>query len=148
MKKLNTILLIDDDQINNYLNEVLLKELGIAQAVKVVLNGKQALEYLLDHCEATHKSEHKRSFCPELIIFDHHMPVMDGMEFIQALNQIGFVNRQEVVFILLAIHTAQEDIEAFKGLGVQEFTNKPLSKEIVMDAYHKYFAGDTAKGHT
>ncbi len=86
--------------------------------------------------------------CPELIIFDHHMPIMDGMEFIKALNDIGFVNREEVVFILLAIDSKKEDIEEFQRLGVQEFTYKPLSEKTVLDAYHKNFARDTSKEHS
>lgn len=86
--------------------------------------------------------------CPELIIFDHHVPVMDGMEFIKALNEIGFVNREEVFFILLGIDYKPADIDTYKMLGVQEFTTKPLSKETMMDASHKYFAGDTVKEHT
>lgn len=58
------------------------------------------------------------------------------------------LNRTEVVFILLAIHSKQEDKEKFKELGVQEFTTKPLSRELVMDANNKYWSGGRAKEHT
>ncbi len=139
MRKLNKILLIDDDKINNYLNEILLQDLNIAEEIKVVLNGQLALDYILDSCKSTQK------ICPELIILDHYMPVMDGIEFMEALNKEDFINRANVVFILLAIHSTKEDIETFKKLGVQEFTSKPLSKETVLEVYHKYWAGDTAK---
>jgi CheY-like chemotaxis protein len=139
MKKLNKILLIDDDQVTNYLNKELLKGLYIAEEVKVAVNGKLALEYMHENCGSALK------VCPELIILDHHMPVMDGMEFMQALNKIDFVNRAEVVFILLAIDSRKEDIEKFKRLGVQEFITKPLSQKTVMDAYNKYWSGYTAK---
>jgi CheY-like chemotaxis protein len=139
MKKLNKILLIDDDQVTNYLNKELLKGLYIAEEVKVAVNGKLALEYMHENCGSVLK------VCPELIILDHHMPVMDGMEFMQALNKIDFVNRAEVVFILLAIDSRKEDIEKFKRLGVQEFITKPLSQKTVMDAYNKYWSGYTAE---
>ncbi len=142
MKKLEKILLVDDDKANNYINEQLLKELNISNHIQVATNGEKALQYVLENCEAMHKT------CPELIIFDHHMPIMDGMEFIKELHKIDFVNKHEVVFILLGIHSKPQDIEEFKRLGVQEFTSKPLSKEVVMDSYQKYFARDTARNHT
>ncbi len=47
MKKLKQILLADDDKANNFLNVCLLEEMGIAEQITVLLNGKQALEYLL-----------------------------------------------------------------------------------------------------
>ncbi|MDO1451333.1 response regulator [Rhodocytophaga aerolata] len=142
MKKLKTILLVDDDQVNNYLNKIILQELAIAETIHIASNGKIALAYLLEHCESTSR------ICPELIIFDHQMPVMDGMELIKSLQANDFINRKEVVFILLGIHTKAEDIKKFQELGVQEFTTKPLSKETVMEVYHKYWAGDTAQDHT
>ena len=140
MGKLKKILLIDDDKVNNYPTEELLLNLSIAEEIHVELNGKKALGYLLANCDP-------ERMCPELIIFDHHMPVMDGMEFIKALNEMGFVNREAVVFILLAIDSKQEDIEEFQRLGVQEFTLKPLSEKFILDCYFKYFAADPSKEH-
>lgn len=138
MKKLQTILLVDDDKVNNFLNKTLLEELGIAQQITVVTNGLLALHYLQDHCHSK-----QLQGCPSLVIFDHQMPVMDGMELIQALHKINFIIEQKIIFILLGIHTLQPEIEAFQRLGVQEFTTKPLSKEIVLEVYHKYWSQDT-----
>ena len=76
------------------------------------------------------------------------MPVMDGLEMMQALKERDFINNQRIVFILLGVHSTPSQIEEFKKLGVQEYTSKPLSQETVMDAYHKYFANDTARDHT
>lgn len=67
------ILLVDDDKVNNYLNENLLKELNTAEAVSIETNGKSASTYLLDACES------KNKVCPRLVIFDHFMPVMNGI---------------------------------------------------------------------
>ncbi len=73
MKKLNKILLVDDDPTNNFLNEKILRDLSIAQEIEVLINGKLAFDYVLDNCNAPKKN------CPALIILDHHMPVMDGL---------------------------------------------------------------------
>ncbi|MDQ3289670.1 MAG: response regulator [Bacteroidota bacterium] len=141
MKKLQQILLVDDDPTNNYLNHRLLSNLHIAEEIIVLTNGKLALDYILVNCSSPEKP------CPALVILDHHMPVMDGLELMKALNQDGILKHSEIVFLLLAVHTRPAEIEAFTQLGVQEFTPKPLSKERIMEAYAKYWEGDTAKDH-
>jgi CheY-like chemotaxis protein len=142
MRKLKKVLLVDDDPVNNYVNEELLKELDIIENIHVETNGKDALAYLLTNCEDS--CEDSRKVCPPLVIFDHIMPVMDGLDFIKALNAIDFMNRKQVVFILLGVDSRLADIEEYKKLGVHEFTQKPLSKEVVLHAYHTYFSTDMA----
>jgi CheY-like chemotaxis protein len=130
--------------VNNYLNEILLRELDIAETITIKTNGQSALSYLIEHCE----SSHKNSICPELVILDHLMPIMDGLEMMHALKARDFIKNQRIVFILLGVHSTPPQIEEFIKLGVQEYTSKPLSEQTVMDAYHKYFADDTARDHT
>jgi CheY-like chemotaxis protein len=144
MKKIKKILLVDDDKVSNYINETLLKELAIAGQITVKTNGESALKYLIENCEG--KGE--KCICPELVILDHLMPIMDGLEMMKELKQRGFIDKQRIVFILLGVHSTQKQIEEFIKLGVQEYTSKPLSEQTVMDAYHKYFADDTARDHT
>jgi len=52
-KKLDCILLIDDDEPTNYYNSLIIEETGYADHVHVVQSGKKALEYL----DANLKSE-------------------------------------------------------------------------------------------
>lgn len=137
MRQLKKILLVDDDQTNNFLNKKLLKDLNIAKEIKILTNGKLGFDYLLENCDRGNNS------CPGLIILDHHMPVMDGLELMKSLHKTGILERIEAVFLLLAIQTKPEEKEIFQELGVQEFTAKPLSKKTVMDAYVKYWARNT-----
>ncbi len=134
MKKLKKILLVDDDLVNNYLNETILRDLSIASQICTEINGENALAHLAEGCEQD------SGICPELVIFDHPMPVMDGMEMMKALHQKGFMDGQPIIFILLGVHSSKEHIAEFEKLGVHEYTEKPLSQEVIMDAYHKYFA--------
>lgn len=133
MKKLNKILLIDDDEVTNFINKDLLEGLNIVREVQVIEDGEKAFEYLLQ-CVGDFLK-----ICPELIIFDNQMPNMDGRELIEALHKIGFIERSEAVFMSLNVNAPQKDIDALKELGIQEFTTKPLSEERVMDIYHKYW---------
>lgn len=142
MKQLSKILLVDDDATNNFLNEKLLIDLKIAQHVEVLTNGKLAFDYLLKHCTDPGQG------CPLWVILDHHMPVMDGLEMMQALQVNGMLEKTNIFFLLLAIYSTPQDQELFKKLGVQEFTSKPLSKKTIMAAYAKYWANDTVENHT
>ena len=133
MKKLNKILLIDDDEVTNYINKDLLEGLNIAHEVEVIEDGEKAFEYLTS-CE---KGSSKA--CPELIIFDHQMPNMDGKELIEALDKIHFIKENNVVFMFLGVNSVHADVETMKELGVQEFTTKPLSETKVMDVYNRHW---------
>lgn len=133
MKKLNKILLIDDDDVTNYINKDLLEGLNIAREVQVIEDGEKAFEYLA-RCGKDFSQG-----CPEFIIFDHQMPNMDGMELIEALDKINFIRENKVVFMYLGVSSVQADVESMKELGVHEFTIKPLSEAKVLDVYNKHW---------
>ena len=131
MKKLKKILLINDDEITNYVSKALLEDLEVTQEIDVVTNGECGLEYLLKNCEMPGK------ICPQLVILDDQMPEMGGLELMKALDAINF--NHDIVFLLIGINTREEGMKEFRELGVQEITYKPISKESVMRAYHRYW---------
>jgi response regulator of citrate/malate metabolism len=51
MKKLNTILLVDDDNITNQLNKMLFKKLDLSNNLLVATNGKEALNIIEELCK-------------------------------------------------------------------------------------------------
>lgn len=131
MKKLKKILIIDDDEVTNYVSKALLEDLDIAEEIHVETSGKLGLEYLLKHCDNPGK------VCPQLVILDDHMPEMDGLEVMKVLKAINFDHG--IIFLLIGINTRKEDAEKFRALGVQEITHKPLSDKDIMKAYHRYW---------
>ena len=133
MEKLNKILLLDDDEVSNYINKDILERLNIANEIQVIEDGEKAFEYLAKCGESL--------ACPELIIFAHQIPNMNGIEVMEALNEVNFLKNNEVVFMFLDINSTQNEIETLKELGVQEFTTKPLSEEKVMGVFNKYWKG-------
>ena len=133
MVKLNKILLIDDDEVSNYLIKDLLERLNIAHEIKVIEDGEKAFEYLAKCGESL--------ACPEFIIFANQITNMDGIEIVEAVNEINFMKRNEAVFMFLDINSKQNEIDTLKELGVQEFTTKPLSEEKVMGVFNKHWKG-------
>ena len=119
MGKLNCILLIDDDEITNFINLNLIQDLQIAHKVEVATNGNEAIELLNHYCG--------KDTCPELILLDINMPVLDGFEFLEQLNQIGF--KEQMKIVALTTSNNPKDLKRLQELGVEILINKPLTKE-------------------
>lgn len=141
-KKIREVLIVDDDTTATYLNKRIVREMGITERITTCTNGQDALHYLLN----IRSNDNSKAY-PELIILDHHMPVMNGLELMQELNEKKMLEEMRTVVLVLAIHTKADELRRFSKLGVQEFTDKPLSKQTLTDAYRKYWANDTASDH-
>jgi CheY-like chemotaxis protein len=135
MPKVNCILLIDDDSINNFINERLIRKLNVANEIKIALNGEDGLAYITKHC-----SNNDGSSCPELILLDINMPVMNGFDFIRAFENIDIKNKSKVKIIILTTSRNQKDVEILKSLGNFEFINKPLTEEKLFNCLAKVIA--------
>ncbi|AIZ43432.1 response regulator [Cellulophaga baltica] len=108
------ILLVEDDEITNYITTTKLKNIGF-ENVDAVLNGELALEYLA-------KEQ------PNLIFLDVNMPVMDGFEFLDSTevqNQYS-----DIPIVLLTSSSRPKDKEmASRYSNVIEYLEKPLNYE-------------------
>lgn len=131
MKKINCVLLVDDDTINNFINERLLRKANITEEVKVALNGKEALDYL------SSRSEDKG--VPELILLDINMPVMDGFEFLDAFEKLDLKNKDNVVIVMLTTSTNPNDTQRLIKSGVAGYINKPLTEQKLLDILQRHF---------
>lgn len=132
MSKLNSILLIEDDSITNFINERLLRKLEIADDIKTASNGLEAISIIQD-------SVLNQQSSPSLIFLDINMPVMDGFEFLSEFKMLDIPNKDNVIVIVLTTSTNLSDIEKLKGSGNTDFINKPLTKEKIQSILEKYF---------
>lgn len=132
MKKLKCVLLVDDDSINNFINERLIKKIDLTEEVNISLNGKEALEYLLKR-----SSEGKN--VPELILLDINMPVMDGFEFLDSFQKLELPNKNSIIIVMLTTSTNPSDTERLENTGVAGYINKPLTEQKLKDAITKHF---------
>ena len=117
----NNILLIDDDKINNFLNEKLLRKVGTFDKISIFLDGESALHHL-------QREAAKGNDSPELIFVDINMPIMNGIEFLENYHHIEFKNREKVTLIGLTTSLRPSDLEKLKELHCKLVLNKPLTK--------------------
>jgi two-component system response regulator len=117
----NDILLIDDDEADVELTLHALRENKLANQIRVLRDGEEALEYLFgsgkDGCRLSGRT-------PKLILLDLKLPKVDGIE---VLRQIK--NDPGTKFIPVVILTSsKEERDRIRGydLGVNSYIQKPV----------------------
>lgn len=133
MQKLACVLLVDDDQTTNYLNQLLLKRLGVSEKLLVALNGQEALDLVRVHGHSATPE------CPALILLDVKMPVMDGFAFLAAYNALPLPQRHATIIVMLTTSLHPQDVERVKQLSISGFLNKPLTEEKLSGVLQAYF---------
>jgi CheY-like chemotaxis protein len=135
MPILTTVLLVDDDSTTNFLNKLLLTRLGVAQQVLVAENGEQALRTLDQVCHTAEAAS-----CPQLILLDMNMPVLNGLAFLEAYQQLPSAQCQAIVIIMLTTSLHPVDLARSQELPIAGFLTKPLTQEKVQALLQQHFA--------
>ena len=118
--KLDTILLVDDDAISNYITEELIRERALCNSIITVTDGRQALSFLQEALER------KPALAQQLLVLlDLNMPVMDGFEFMEALQAAQL--HQNLAIVVLTSSDNYKDISQAEKYGFAAYLQKPLS---------------------
>lgn len=125
MKITNLTFIIEDDEITAFLIPKVLEQSGAFQQTRIFENGQPALAYLK-------KALKQNQPLPDLILLDINMPVMDGWDFLNEINQSHMLKNIPVVMLTSSIHEA--DIQKSKSYqNVIGYITKPLEPEKVQD---------------
>ena len=127
MKKYNLVLLIDDNEIDNFVAKKIIEKSGFAEKVITVQSAKNALEYL--NTENSSKDE-----LPDIIFLDIGMPEMDGFEFLEEYEKLNKIVVNNCKVLVLSSSLDIDDYNrANRNKLVRKFLNKPLSKKSLME---------------
>ena len=139
MRKLKGILLIDDDETNNFLNERILRKLDIAENIRVFQHGKQALDYLYAVASGHLDPVNTDYFKPDLLFLDINMPVMDGFEFMEQFQKLEPEFRDGMKVVVLTTSAHERDTKLAKRYQIAEYLNKPLTMTKILEIIEKHF---------
>lgn len=110
---MDTILMVDDQEINLKVLEKFISLSEIKYEIFKASNGLEALNII----------EKK---CPDLILMDINMPIMDGIETTKHIRR-KFNNLKLPIIMITGSDDKLLKLEALKA-GIDEFLNKPLDK--------------------
>jgi len=118
MQKLKFVLLIDDDETSNLVTEIILQRHNPDIEIETLLNGKEATEYF-ENCTPS---------CPQVILLDINMPLMDGWDFLNWYERNGHQGKTKVAMFSSSVRQEDQD-KAKEFLDVVDYIEKPLSPE-------------------
>lgn len=108
------IVIVEDDLDDQELYEMVLRELGINNELRVFGNGKPALKYLLLTEEQ-----------PFIILSDINMPEMSGLELKSKIQEDPFLVTKGIPFVFLSTNASKVSVRHAHALSVQGYFQKP-----------------------
>ncbi len=134
MKKLGSILLVDDSEADNFIHTRRFERMEIADEVIVRTNGRQALDYL--HTRRPDGTYPR----PDMLFLDINMPVMDGWQFLEEYSQLPPERRASVTVAMLTSSVGDADYSrAYSFSVIDAHEAKPLGKDKIRALLHQYF---------
>tara|TARA_R110002050_G_scaffold16719_1_gene50448 strand:+ start:99794 stop:100192 length:399 start_codon:yes stop_codon:yes gene_type:complete len=120
------ILLIDDSDIDNFINKSVLQKANIADEIIIETSAKDALTYLKNVMD-----DESNSF-PDVIFLDIKMPVMDGFEFLDEYVHFPEHAKSKCIIFMLSSSIDPRDAERAKQVKeVKSYFTKPLTQNLI-----------------
>jgi CheY-like chemotaxis protein len=128
-KKFRTVMLIDDNEIDNLINQKMIEAASITENIYTHTGAKSAIEFLknMERLDVADK------VLPDIIFLDIDMPLMDGFQFLEEFEKLGNAAKKKCSIIMLTSSINPQDFNRSKKYAnVKLYLNKPLSHESIM----------------
>lgn len=143
MKKLKNIVLVDDDSISNIMNEMVIKDMGVAEEVITCKNGQEALEYVEKNFTLPKGNEEGPLDTTNLILLDLNMPGMNGFDFLEAFSKLNKIDRESTpIVIILSSSSHEQDVEKAINYKISGYLTKPLTHEKIKAIVDRFAYND------
>ena len=125
-----SILLVDDDEINNFISIKLIKKVLLNTEITACLNGRFAIDELI---EINRKDPSK---LPDYILLDINMPIMNGWEFLDEYQKLNIDVAGKTRIYIISSSVFSNDISKAKTYSsVKDFVSKPLNIEKINELF-------------
>ncbi len=117
------VLIVDDVKTNRQLLYYILTKEGFQ--VAEANEGNQAVELF-------------QSWAPHIILMDHLMPVMDGLEATKKIRDLP--GGEDVIILMITANVTAENESASLHAGADGFIRKPFRKAALLEGIEKHFS--------
>lgn len=125
-----SVLLVDDDEINNFISIKLIKKALLNTEIMACLNGKFAIEQL---SEIQNQDPNK---LPDYILLDINMPIMNGWEFLDEYKRLNLDPQGKSKIFIISSSVFSNDINKARSYPlVKDFISKPLNVEKIKELF-------------
>lgn len=128
-KKYHSVMLIDDNEIDNLINQKMIEASTITESIYTHTGAKSAIEFLrnMEQLEVADK------VLPDVIFLDIDMPLMDGFQFLDEFEKLTNVAKKKCKIVMLTSSINPQDFSRSKKYtNVKLYLNKPLSHESLL----------------
>lgn len=128
MKKIPSLLIVDDNSFDILLTRKVLEKTGLFEQIYSVTDGSEALSLFQNYAES--RRQHPGSFPPLVILLDINMPLMNGFEFLRAYAELeSDVEHDPVVIVMLTSSSFEQDRDkALQDPLVKDYIVKPMTR--------------------
>ena len=125
-----SVLLVDDDEINNFISIKLIKKALLSTEIMACLNGKFAIDQLV---EIQRRDPAK---LPDYILLDINMPIMNGWEFLDEYKRLNIDPLGRTKIFIISSSVFSNDINKARSYPiVKDFVSKPLNVDKIRELF-------------
>lgn len=126
------ILIIDDDEINNFIAKKLIDKTEFKANINTFLNGETSLSFLKTGIN-------NETELPDIIFLDLNMPIMNGWEFLDLYQTevLPFINKKPIINIISSSVYNNDMLKAETYSFINKFVSKPLTVDKIKEMLHQ-----------
>lgn len=130
-------MLVDDDLVNSFFSEIIIKETKSSIIVEVKNTVDKAFEYMTQSDYMTRRFT--QTPFPDIIFLDIDMPGKNGWDFLERYQKFKHFLVKKPIIVMNSVSSSPADkLKAMSFEDVAEYYPKPLTPEIINFVLNKY----------
>ena len=121
MSKIETVAIIDDDDIYQFATKKFIKATNLIESIYTFFDGEEAIDYFKLH-------KHDNTKLPDIIFLDLNMPIIDGWQFLEDYSLFKDEIKKEIIIYIVTSSINPDDLIKARSIrGISDYLVKPMT---------------------